>query len=173
MNKPTKERMRTECGECGHSAVVTRGDYRFDDMGLPVILGNIKIITCTECGTKEPIIPNINELMDTLALAVVCQPCRFRGEELRFIRLYLGKSAKELAALIHLDNTSLSKMENNKVEIGKQTDKLIRLLAVNLSPKLNDKINELISMMPDIDDDPCDDPSDIRIDPATMRCQYV
>jgi DNA-binding transcriptional regulator YiaG len=161
------------CSNCGHPATVTRGDYRFDDMGLPLILGNVEIIKCAECETTEPVIPHMNELMDTLALAVVCQPCKLGGDEVRFLRTYVGKSSKEFAALLHLDKTTLSKMENDGRDIGKQTDKLIRLLTLNLAPELSDKVNQLLSIMADIDDDPCNEPSDIRIDPATMRYEYA
>jgi DNA-binding transcriptional regulator YiaG len=162
-----------ECNNCGHSATVTRGDYRFEEIGLPFVLGNIEVIKCEECDTTEPVIPNMNELMHTLALAVICQPCKLRAEEVRFLRTYVGKSSKDFAALLHLDKTSMSKMENGERRVGKQTDKLIRLLIVNLSPELKDKVKQLIEMMPDIDDAPCDDPSDIRVDPATMRYQYA
>lgn len=166
--------LKTEpCSNCGHPATVTRGEHRFDDMGLPVILGNIEIIKCSECGTTEPVIPHMNELMDTLALAVVCQPCKLGGDEVRFLRTYVGKSSKEFAALLHLDKTTLSKMENDGRDIGKQTDKLIRLLAMSLSPELRDNVDQFLSMMSDIDDDPCNEPSDIRIDPETMRYQYA
>ena len=151
-----KTGLKTEpCGNCGRSATVTRGDYRFDDMGLPVILGNIEIITCAECKPTEPVIPHMNELMDTLALAVVCQPCKLRGDEVRFLRTYVGKSSKEFAALLRLDKTTLSKMENDGRDIGKQTDKLIRLLTLNLSSELSRSLNHFLAMMADIDDDPC------------------
>lgn len=169
-----KTELKTEpCGNCGHSATVTRGDYRFDDMGLPVILGNVEIIKCAKCKTTEPIIPHMNELMDTLALAVVCQPCKLGGDEVRFLRTYAGKSSKEFAALLHLDKTTLSKMENDGRDIGKQTDKLIRLLTLNLSPELSRNLNHFLAMMADIDDDPCNQPADILIDPETMRYQYA
>ena len=172
----TEECVMSEvCNECGGVTTVTRGDYRFDEMGLPLILSNIEIIKCDGCGTSEPVITHMNELMHTVALAVICQPCKLRGEEVKFLRRYLGKSAKEFAALLHLDKSHMSKLENNKLKggTGKQTDKLIRLLVLNLSPELKDKISELIEMMPGINDDPCTDPSDIRIDPATMRYQYA
>ncbi len=164
---------KDKCNECGQAATVTRGDYRFDEMGLPVVLRNIEIVKCGKCGTTEPVIPHMNGLMDTLALAVVCQPCRLQGDELRFLRTYAGKSAKEFAALVHLDNTTLSKMENGDRAIGPQTDKLIRLLVLNMSPELSGKVGKLIAMMPDIDDEPSGDPPRISINPATMHYQYA
>jgi len=164
---------KEKCNECGHAATVTRGDYRFDEMGLPVVLRKVEIIKCSECGSTAPVIPHMNGLMDTLALAVVHQPCRLQGGELRFLRTYLGKSAREFAALVHLDNTTLSKMENGERVIGPQTDKLVRLLVLNMSPELSGKVGEFIAMMPDIDDEPCSDPPRISIDPATMHYQYA
>jgi DNA-binding transcriptional regulator YiaG len=168
-----KAMKKEKCNECGHAATVTRGDYRFDEMGLPVVLRKVEIVKCSECGTIEPVIPHMNGLMDTLALAVVCQPCRLQGDELRFLRTYAGKSAKEFAALVHLDNTTLSKMENGDRVIGPQTDKLVRLLVLNMSPELSGKVGEFIAMMSGIDDEPCGDPPRISINPATMQYQYA
>jgi DNA-binding transcriptional regulator YiaG len=164
---------KEECSNCGHAATVTRGNYRFDEMGLPVVLGNVQIIKCSACGTSEPVIPHMNELMHTLALAVILQPCKLGAKEVRFLRTYVGKSSKDFAALLHYDKSSMSKMENGERPVGNRADKLIRLLVLNLSPELKGKINQLIEMMPDIDDEPCDDPSDINIDPATMRYVYA
>lgn len=163
-----------QCANCGKSAQVVRRNYRFDEMGLPVELMRIDVIRCPHCGNVDPIIPHLSDLMHALALAVILAPCRLDGEEIRFLRKYIGKSAEEFARLVHLDATHISKVENGHLDIGNQSDKLIRFVVLSLSPELKDKANRLIKILPDIDDEPCQGVKpEIHIDPATMEIRYA
>lgn len=164
---------REQCGNCGNMAQVKRGNYRLDEMGLPLVLQRVELIKCDKCGTVEPIIPNMDGLMHSLALAVICRPCKLNGAEVRFLRTYLGKSGVDFSALLHLDKTTLSKIEHGHQEAGPQTDRLIRLLAVNLSPDLKYVVDRLVKMMPKIED--CNPPHRgmIEIDPDTQQYQYA
>ena len=163
---------KEQCSTCEHLAIVTRGNYEFGEMGLPVVLQRIQIVKCSHCGTTEPIIPNLNDLMHTVALAVICKPCTLDGEEIKFLRRYVGKTATEFSTLLHLDNTSLSKMENEERKAGPRTDKLIRFLTVSLSPELIDKMDRLVKQLPTMRD--CEKKNaEIQIDPQTMQCQYA
>lgn len=160
------------CVNCGEKAAVVRSNYSFKDMGIPVQLQNIEVIQCSECGTVEPVIPNINGLMRTLATAIICNPRKLGGEEVRFLRKYAGKSASEFSRFLHVDPTHLSKIENNKTEIGAGLDKLVRLLVANMNPELKDHVQELMNMIPDIDDSANDEVHSLRVDPETMDCHY-
>jgi DNA-binding transcriptional regulator YiaG len=148
---------KEQCSKCDSLARVERGEFRFDDMGLPVVLQRIELVKCENCGNVDPLIPNMDGLMHALALAVICQPCKLNGEELHFLRKYLGKSGKEFAGLLHVHNTHLSKLENGSAKIGDQTDKYVRLLVLNLSPELKGDIDKL----------------SIEIDLPTMETQYA
>jgi DNA-binding transcriptional regulator YiaG len=166
--------MNTElCGNCGETAQVVRKDYQFDDMGIPVILQQIKVIECPHCGNVEPIIPNMDGLMHVLALGVLCNPSKLSGEEVRFLRKYVNKSALDFARFLHLDHTHLSKIENNRLEIGTRTDKLVRLMVINMDPRLADGIKELMELMPNIADSCSEERQEIRIDPATLQYEYA
>jgi transcriptional regulator with XRE-family HTH domain len=161
-----------QCGNCGEMATIVRRNYRFDEMGLPVELLRIDVIRCPHCNNVDPIIPNMDDLIHTLALAVMCSPCKLDGEEIRFLRKYVGKSAEDFAKLIHVDPTHLSKIENGRLDVGDQTDKLIRFLTLNLSSGLQNKVARLLEILPDIEDDPCQGKPEIQIDPETMEYQY-
>jgi DNA-binding transcriptional regulator YiaG len=167
--------MKTEiCNTCGGAATVTRRDYITRDLGIPVKFQNIELIECPDCGSVEPVIPNMNGLMLTLATAIVCSPQKLDGEEVRFLRKYVGKSAIEFSCFLHVDSTHLSKIENDRTEIGSRLDKLVRLLAANMNRELMEKSMErLMKMMPDIKDSITDEGVEIEINPETMSCQYA
>jgi transcriptional regulator with XRE-family HTH domain len=166
--------MKTEtCGNCGKEAAIVRKNYEFADMGIPVELENIKVIECSHCGNVDPIIPNMDELMHTIAMGVICNSRKLCGEEIRFLRKYVGKSASEFSRFLHVDPTHLSKIENDKTEIGSGLDKLVRLLVVNMSPELASGIQELIEMIPDIQDSCAGGSHALQINPQTMSRHYA
>jgi transcriptional regulator with XRE-family HTH domain len=166
--------MKTDkCGNCGEDAAIVRRDYPSMDMGIPVVLENIEVIECSHCGNVDPIIPNIDGLMLVLAMAVICNPRKLCGEEVRFLRKYVGKSAADFSRFLHVDSTHLSKIENNKLEIGKRLDKLVRLLVCNMSLELSDGIQNLMRMIPNIEDSCSDGVHSLQVNPQTMDCHYA
>jgi len=119
--------MRTECSNCEKDAKVVRGSYAFKESGLPnVTLQGIELVRCKHCGSEDPIIPRMNDLMRSLMVAVICKPYQLRGEDIRFLRKYLRMTGAEFARLMDVDKTTLSKWENNDDKIGSQSDRLIR-----------------------------------------------
>jgi len=165
--------VREQCSNCDNLARVVVGDYEFEEMGLPVVLEHIEIVRCEHCGNIEPIIPDMNDLMSTIALVVICKPCKLDGREIKFLRTYVGKGSAEFAKLLHLDKTTMSKMENDEDRgIGPQTDKLIRFVVTALSPELHDKVNQLLEQLPDMED--CEKiHGGILFNPETRHCQYA
>jgi len=126
-----------QCSACGTAAEVIRGNYRFVESGLKhVILQGIELVHCDKCGNEDPIIPHVNALMRALAQAVVCKPYRLHGQEVRFLRTYLGMTGEQFARLLHVDKTTLSKWENEHDLVGEQSDRLIRMYALVLGEGL-------------------------------------
>jgi DNA-binding transcriptional regulator YiaG len=166
--------MKTElCGNCGEMAQVVCKNYAFKEMGVPVELQRIKVIECSHCGNIDPIIPNMDGLMRVVALAVLSNPNKLCGEEVKFLRKYVNKSAVEFARFLHVDHTHLSKIENDRYEIGRQMDKLIRLMVINMDPKLADGIKGLMELMPNISDSCSDEKQELQIDPSTGTYEYA
>jgi len=164
--------MKTQvCSNCGETAKIVRKNYCFEEMGIPVELQKINVIECSHCGNVDPVIPNMDGLMHVLALAVVCTPCKLSGEEVRFLRKYANKSAREFSRFLHINHTHLSKIENGKTEIGASLDKLIRLMVVNLNPELKDAIKDLMELIPNITEN-CSEER-IQIDPSALTYQYA
>ncbi len=108
---------------------------------------------CKKCNNHEPIIPQINQLMQVLALAVIHKKYRLKGEEVRFLRKYLHMTGEEFASVIHVDKATLSKWENNDDPVGQNSDRLIRLVAFALGDGLKEQLQALIRNFPEIRDD--------------------
>jgi len=161
------------CHDCGKEVNVIVGNYQFKEVGLPVVLMGIELVRCDNCGTTEPIIPNLNGLMDAIAYAVISDKCKLDGAEIRFLRKYLGMSAAEFSQLIHVDPATISRWENGPQNPGPQADSLIRLTVLNNTPTLRLNIEEMMTMIATIQH--CGPPRkrQLRINPKTLKCQYA
>jgi putative zinc finger/helix-turn-helix YgiT family protein len=139
------------CGNCGETANVIRGDYRYKESGLRnVILSGVELIRCPKCGAEDPVIPRMNELHRALALAVASQPFRLQGEDVRYLRKYLGMTQDKFAELLHIHKSNLSKWENNEDKIGEQSDRLIRTVVLTLGEGLQKKAADVVRAFPAI-----------------------
>lgn len=140
-----------ECNACGAVANVVRGSYAFTECGLKnVTLQGVEIIRCPGCGDEQVVIPRLDELMKTLALAVISQPYRLQGDDVRFLRKYLKMTQAEFASYLEIDKTNLSKWENNEDKIGEQSDRLIRSITIALGDGLQERIEEVVRLFPRI-----------------------
>jgi putative zinc finger/helix-turn-helix YgiT family protein len=146
MNKKTQE-----CSACGAAAETVRGDYRYAESGLKnVILRGVELIRCQSCGNEAPVIARMSDLHRALALAVASQPFRLQGEDVRFLRKYLGMTQDAFASLLHIHKSNLSKWENNEDRIGEQSDRLIRAVVLTLGAGLQRKAAEVVRAFPQI-----------------------
>jgi len=160
---------KIECTNCGADARVVRDSYYFAESGLKrVRLQGIEMIVCDQCGNVDPIIPRVNDLMRTLAVAVIAKPYRLAGDEIRFLRKYLRMTGDEFGRLMHINRTNLSKWENDEDKIGAQSDRLIRAIALSLGEGLKGKLEEVIRKFPEIRDEP----TAVRIDMDTEKMSY-
>ncbi len=118
-----------KCSLCEYEMEETRGDYPFLESGLPnVVLVDIRLLMCRRCGNVEPLIQGAATLMRTLALAVLDKPAPLCGAEIRYLRKHVGWKAVELAGLMGVDKTTVSKWENDQDPIGPQSDRLLRVI---------------------------------------------
>jgi DNA-binding transcriptional regulator YiaG len=164
--------MRTEkCSNCQGKARVVRGDYLWQDVDLPVTLRNVEQIQCGECGNVDVVIPRLAQLMRALVRAVIHKPYRLRGEEIRFLRKYLGLTAVDFSNLLKVDKTTISKWENNDDPVGEQSDRLIRAVAIALGDGLKKEIEEVVRAFPDIRSDP--KRVGIWLDPETLAYEFA
>jgi DNA-binding transcriptional regulator YiaG len=144
-----------ECTNCGARAPIVRGDYQFREVGLKnVVLQGIRMGRCPKCGNEDAILPGVNRIMRVVALALIGKPHRLRGEEVRFLRSFLGMTADKFSRFVHVDRTTLSKWENGEDPVGAQSDLLIRMLALALGDGLQEKTSAAIEGFPKIGNRP-------------------
>ena len=125
--------MSYRCSICGSEMERTRGDYPFPESGLSgVVLRDIELLKCPKCGAVDPIIPRFKHLYHFLARSVLKKENLLCGEEIHFLRLHLGMSAKEFAALVGVDQSTLSRWEHDRQRISPTNDRLIRLIIDSL-----------------------------------------
>ncbi len=160
------------CSVCGAEAEIVRGTYRFTESGLRcVVLQGVEIIRCPACGNEDPIIPRVNDLMRSLAGAVIRKPCRLEADEVRYLRKYLRMTQEQLAGLLHVDKTNLSKWENREDPIGPQSDRLLRAVALALGEGLQAGQEEAIRGFSSIRD--TRKPVCIEVDAQTLDYAYA
>jgi len=125
------------CDLCGTKIIEKKATldspYHYRMSGLSnVYLIGILVRRCIHCGTESPVIPRIAELHKLIAREIVDKPELLCGEEIRYLRKYAGFSAKRFAALLQIDTSHLSRVENGKCRsLGAPTDKLARTLAIS------------------------------------------
>ena len=143
------------CTNCGKAARKTHGNHLFRESGLNnVVLKDIDIIKCDDCGNEDPIILKMNGVMKTIALALVNKPFALCGEEIRYLRRYLGMSGDTFSSFLHTDKSVLSRWENNKEPVGTKSDLLIRTIALSLGTGLRPDVEQSVRKFTKIDESP-------------------
>jgi DNA-binding transcriptional regulator YiaG len=140
-----RSQVAMECSNCGKPAERAHGNYRFKESGLDnVILCGIELIKCKECENEDPVIPALDDLFRTIALALVTKPYGLAGEEVRFLRKYMSLTGDEFSRMLHVDKTTLSKWENNDDPVGPQSDLAIRMMVMSQNAALREKLKDTI-----------------------------
>ena len=161
-----------ECSNCGGPSVVARGDYKFTDSGLKnVQLVGVDLIKCNECGNVDPILPGMTSLMQCLARAVISKPWKLAGEEIRYLRKYLGMTADAFGKHLGVDKTTVSKWENDHDPISDTSDRLVRAVALAMGEGLLADSGEAVRKFPDIRGTAR--PGEYRYDTGTQEAEYV
>jgi len=116
------------CPVCGRPGETVIGDYRYLESGLEnVWLCGIELFRCA-CGEEGPLIPSPIELHNLIGSCLLSQKHPLNGKEIRFLRKRLALTGVKFAQLLGVDNTTLSRWENDKEKPSSIADRLIRLL---------------------------------------------
>lgn len=94
-------------------------------------LVGITVHHCRACDVDAPMIPKPSELHQVLADLFVRKADPLAGDEVRFLRKHAGLPAQKFAALLGIDPSHLSRVENGKLEsLGPSTDRLTRAIVL-------------------------------------------
>jgi transcriptional regulator with XRE-family HTH domain len=83
---------------------------------------------CPECGAEYPHLPAVADLHRAIMLDLLKKETLLSGEEIRFLRKMATLTASELAKLMGITNTQISKLENNARPISPTSDRVLRLI---------------------------------------------
>lgn len=163
------------CRACAGDMQLVRQDYQFQESGLDnVILKDIEVLVCKHCGSIVPRIPRLNDLMRTIAIAMIAKPSELAGAEVRFLRKFMDETIEQFARKLGVDRSHLSRVENGSLGISKQMDRLVRALVLLHRPELLEKMTRLgrtesvLKQLEDIKPQP----ERVRIDVANAAQEY-
>lgn len=138
-----------KCRACRQGElVITRKNYRYTESGLSnVVLQDVEVRSCPLCDDEQVVLPRVTELHRAIALAVVRSNARLSGEEVRFLRKYMGFSGGDFAARMGVDPSTVSRWENGHEPIGSLADRVLRLMVVRDRPVEEYPLDELIHIV--------------------------
>ena len=119
-----------KCHVCGESLKVIKDKpYEYTECGLDVVLLGVTQYHCDSCGEEYAAIPNPRVLHKIIGTDI-CKNKKalLLPEEIRFLRKELNLKAKDLADSIGVDDSTVSRWENGKQQIGEGSDRLLRAL---------------------------------------------
>jgi putative zinc finger/helix-turn-helix YgiT family protein len=121
-----------KCTECGGQMTEKLEARRY--AGLPRVMVETIVRRCPGCGEEELGYPNIEGLQKLVARGVATKNARLVPAEIRFLRTFLGLSAKMLAETMGVRKETVSRWENNKERMGVPMERFLRLMALTRQP---------------------------------------
>jgi YgiT-type zinc finger domain-containing protein len=132
------------CYECGRSMIGRKENYSYTEVGLKsVTLMNVVVYHC-KCGAIAADLPAVGQLHLLIAFDLFRKKTILSGEEVRYLRKWVGYSATELAEATGYSKTIISRWENEKKKVAKESDRLLRL--VIFAKMLENSVGEDISV---------------------------
>ena len=117
-----------QCYECHQPMFGRRENYPYTEAGLKsVTLTNVLVFHC-KCGAIVAELPGVGQLHSLIAFSLLRKKTLLSGEEARYLRKWVGYSATELAETTGFSKSIISRWENAKKPITKESDRLLRLV---------------------------------------------
>jgi putative zinc finger/helix-turn-helix YgiT family protein len=126
-----------KCVNCGHALTSVRGTHRYTESGLSnVILENVEIRSCPECGEREIVIPKMAKLHQMIAWKLVLTQSTLTAEVIKYLRKWLGLSSADFALHMGVRPETVSRWESKAAGFAMSVtaDRLLRLLVANHDP---------------------------------------
>jgi transcriptional regulator with XRE-family HTH domain len=100
-------------------------EYR--ECGLEnVLLEQVPVWRCAN-GHEDLQVPSVDNLHLVLAKMLLVQPWPLSGPDVRFLRKFLGYSARAFSSRLGLNHVTLSKFENGRMRTPRRLEALVRL----------------------------------------------
>lgn len=124
-----------KCDSCGGAMKTSRRNYRYKESGLSnVVLENVELRRCPRCGEEELVLPRIAELHRVLAKAIAEKLESLSGDEIRYLRKYLGWSGEDFSKYFGVTRETVSRWETCARRMSVTAERLLRLYTLALEP---------------------------------------
>lgn len=115
------------CPLCGEPTRQEGRTHHYKESGLPnVYIEGVAVDVCV-CGEEFIQLPGIEEINLLIGKNLLAKERPLSGEEIKFLRKWLGHTSEEFAGIIGVGRATISRWENKKTPIHKLTDRLIKL----------------------------------------------
>jgi DNA-binding transcriptional regulator YiaG len=102
-------------------------NYEYRQCGLNnVVLTGVLVFHCP-CGEVSVEIPALSVLHRFIAFELLRKPSLLVGEEIRYLRKFVGYTASDFAAEIGTSNVTISRWERGVGRITRNADRVLRL----------------------------------------------
>jgi len=120
-----------KCHECNSQMIEVFEEYHYTESGLNnVYLSNVCVYKC-DCGEFFASIPAVIKLNENIGRSIIKKKSGLTGEEIKYLRKNIGLSAKEFAEYLGVNQSTLSRWENEKQTIDKSNDRVVRMIYAN------------------------------------------
>jgi len=143
------------CQVCGESLQVIKDQpYRYGECGLDVVLLGITQYHCEKCGEDFAAIPSPQKLLRIIGIHI-CKENKalLQPKEIQFLRKELRLKAKELARILGVSDSVVSRWENGKASIGEGNDRLLRsifMASVNEVSGVHDSSTNMLELFKEL-----------------------
>ncbi len=136
------------CTNCSNDKAIKakKVTVKYDASGLDYLsISGVDEYKCPKCGEVFRNYGNVEKLNGTIARYIATKKELLAGQEIRFIRKYLGFNTKMFAEnILKVDSSTLSRYENDKTDHGETLDNFIKYLALTKSPDRDYEAHELL-----------------------------
>lgn len=135
-----------KCPKCRKAEMVTEvvNRYHYTESGLPnVYIDGVEVRRCPNDGEEVVGFRNLLGLHRAIAGALIAKPKRLTGDEIRFLRKYIGWSGEDFAK--HIDATvgTVSRWETGAKLMSRMAESLLRLMVATTAPVPNYDLDQL------------------------------
>ncbi len=126
-----------KCRQCGSANTVdtVQENYRYDECGLPnVVLSTIPLVQCNDCESQSVRIPGMAQLHKVIATGLIGKQGRLTGDEVRYLREFLGWTNQRFAQRMGVDPSTSSRWSNGALQMGETSERLLRVVVASSAP---------------------------------------
>ncbi len=99
------------CIECGGKLSIRREARRYGRQ-INIVLDDVEVRHCSDCGEEFEVIPNIEGLHKAIAISFAKKRGPLSPGEIRFLRTYLGYSSQDFARTLGVRPETVTRWEH-------------------------------------------------------------